>query len=139
MYLISLCKCFLVGRKFDLRVYVLVTSVSINAWTETILCSQKNEKLKHFINVCIQYVWLIICAVNKNGFKNRTQNSSHDLGFSSQYIPLKAWLYRDGFARFSSTRFSLSSIDDQCILFIINQGFCWCAVCSTVPVWKLHS
>ncbi|KAM3849927.1 putative tubulin polyglutamylase TTLL9 [Diretmus argenteus] len=43
------------GRKFDLRVYVLVTS----------------------------------------------------------YIPLKAWLYRDGFARFSSTRFSLSSIDDQ--------------------------
>ncbi|XP_076019484.1 putative tubulin polyglutamylase TTLL9 [Genypterus blacodes] len=43
------------GRKFDLRVYVLVTS----------------------------------------------------------YIPLKAWLYRDGFARFSSTRFSLSTIDDQ--------------------------
>ncbi|MED6282690.1 putative tubulin polyglutamylase ttll9 [Characodon lateralis] len=43
------------GRKFDLRVYVLVTS----------------------------------------------------------YIPLKAWLYRDGFARFSSTRFCLSSIDDK--------------------------
>ncbi|XP_056305040.1 probable tubulin polyglutamylase TTLL9 [Danio aesculapii] len=43
------------GRKFDLRVYVLVTS----------------------------------------------------------YIPLKSWLYRDGFARFSNTRFSLSSIDDQ--------------------------
>ncbi|KAL7860152.1 hypothetical protein SRHO_G00152990 [Serrasalmus rhombeus] len=43
------------GRKFDLRVYVLVTS----------------------------------------------------------YLPLKAWLYRDGFARFSNTRFSLSSIDDQ--------------------------
>ncbi|XP_065105925.2 probable tubulin polyglutamylase TTLL9 isoform X2 [Paramisgurnus dabryanus] len=43
------------GRKFDLRVYVLVTS----------------------------------------------------------YIPLKAWLYRDGFARFSNTRFSLNSIDDQ--------------------------
>ncbi|KAK2851251.1 hypothetical protein Q5P01_007527 [Channa striata] len=43
------------GRKFDLRVYVLVTS----------------------------------------------------------YLPLKAWLYRDGFARFSSTRFSLSSIDDK--------------------------
>ncbi|KAJ8344586.1 hypothetical protein AAFF_G00233470 [Aldrovandia affinis] len=43
------------GRKFDLRVYVLVTS----------------------------------------------------------YRPLKAWLYRDGFARFSGTRFSLASIRDQ--------------------------
>ncbi|XP_074825908.1 putative tubulin polyglutamylase TTLL9 isoform X2 [Natator depressus] len=31
----------------------------------------------------------------------------------SQYIPLKAWLYRDGFARFSNTRFTLSSIDDH--------------------------
>ncbi|XP_043946273.1 probable tubulin polyglutamylase TTLL9 isoform X1 [Protopterus annectens] len=45
------------GRKFDLRVYVLVTS----------------------------------------------------------YVPLKAWLYRDGFARFSNTRFTLNSIDDQYI------------------------
>ncbi|NXG38180.1 TTLL9 polyglutamylase, partial [Dromaius novaehollandiae] len=45
------------GRKFDLRVYVLVTS----------------------------------------------------------YIPLKAWLYRDGFARFSNTRFTLNSIDDHYI------------------------
>ncbi|XP_069809866.1 probable tubulin polyglutamylase TTLL9 isoform X3 [Dendropsophus ebraccatus] len=45
------------GRKFDLRVYVLVTS----------------------------------------------------------YTPLRAWLYRDGFARFSNTRFTLSSIDDQYI------------------------
>ncbi|KAM3618118.1 uncharacterized protein V6R79_015895 [Siganus canaliculatus] len=43
------------GRKFDLRVYVLVTS----------------------------------------------------------YVPLKAWLYRDGFARFSSTRFSISTINDK--------------------------
>ncbi|XP_052581877.1 probable tubulin polyglutamylase TTLL9 isoform X4 [Peromyscus californicus insignis] len=29
------------------------------------------------------------------------------------YIPLRAWLYRDGFARFSNTRFTLSSIDDH--------------------------
>ncbi|MGH0189539.1 UNVERIFIED_CONTAM: hypothetical protein FKN15_036465 [Acipenser sinensis] len=50
------------GRKFDLRVYVLVTS----------------------------------------------------------YVPLKAWLYRDGFARFSLTRFSLSCIDDHCILSSVD-------------------
>ncbi|XP_008316914.1 putative tubulin polyglutamylase TTLL9 isoform X1 [Cynoglossus semilaevis] len=31
----------------------------------------------------------------------------------SSYAPLKAWLYRDGFARFSNTRFSLNSIDDK--------------------------
>ncbi|XP_025114783.1 probable tubulin polyglutamylase TTLL9 isoform X2 [Pomacea canaliculata] len=43
------------GRKFDLRIYVLVTS----------------------------------------------------------YIPLKAWLYRSGFARFSNTRFSMKSIHDS--------------------------
>ncbi|XP_074067950.1 putative tubulin polyglutamylase TTLL9 isoform X1 [Macrotis lagotis] len=29
------------------------------------------------------------------------------------YIPLRAWLYRDGFVRFSNTRFTLSSIDDH--------------------------
>lgn len=31
----------------------------------------------------------------------------------TSYIPLKVWLYRDGFARFSNTRFSLNSLDDQ--------------------------
>ncbi|XP_064611159.1 probable tubulin polyglutamylase TTLL9 isoform X1 [Liolophura sinensis] len=31
------------------------------------------------------------------------------------YSPLKAWLYRSGFARFSNTRFSLNSIDDTYI------------------------
>ena len=41
-----------------------------------------------------------------------------------QYIPLKAWLYRDGFARFSSTRFSLSTIDDKCILSLPSL-FIW--------------
>ncbi|XP_077982124.1 putative tubulin polyglutamylase TTLL9 isoform X3 [Glandiceps talaboti] len=30
----------------------------------------------------------------------------------TSYVPLKAWLYRSGFARFSNTRFSLDSIDD---------------------------
>ena len=31
----------------------------------------------------------------------------------TSYLPLKVWLYRSGFARFSNTRFSLSSISDQ--------------------------
>ena len=30
----------------------------------------------------------------------------------TSYVPLKAWLYRSGFARFSNTRFSLDSISD---------------------------
>ena len=33
-----------------------------------------------------------------------------------QYVPLKAWLFREGFARLSNTRFSLETIDDTCIL-----------------------
>lgn len=36
--------------------------------------------------------------------------------FSFQFVPLKAWLYREGFARFSNTPYSLSTIDDKCIL-----------------------
>lgn len=31
----------------------------------------------------------------------------------TSYNPLKAWLYRSGFARFSNTRYSLESIDDS--------------------------
>ncbi|KAG7513259.1 putative tubulin polyglutamylase TTLL9 isoform X1 [Solea senegalensis] len=31
----------------------------------------------------------------------------------TSFNPLKAWLYRDGFARFSTTRFTLSIIDDK--------------------------
>lgn len=31
----------------------------------------------------------------------------------TSYVPLKAWLYRSGFARFSNTRYSLDSITDQ--------------------------
>ncbi|XP_026873723.2 probable tubulin polyglutamylase TTLL9 isoform X2 [Electrophorus electricus] len=60
------------GRKFDLRVYILVTS----------------------------------------------------------YLPLKAWLYRDGFARFSNTRFSLRTIDDQYV-HLTNV-----AVQKTAPVYN---
>lgn len=31
----------------------------------------------------------------------------------TSYVPIKAWLYRSGFARFSNTRFSLDSISDN--------------------------
>ena len=37
-----------------------------------------------------------------------------------QYNPLKVWLYRGGFARFSNSRFSLDSIEDTCILSLTN-------------------
>ncbi|XP_053706189.1 probable tubulin polyglutamylase TTLL9 isoform X2 [Synchiropus splendidus] len=36
-----------------------------------------------------------------------------DLRVYVLYVPLRAWLYRDGFARISNTRYSLSSIDDR--------------------------
>ncbi|XP_054624707.1 probable tubulin polyglutamylase TTLL9 isoform X2 [Dunckerocampus dactyliophorus] len=36
-----------------------------------------------------------------------------DLRVYVMYFPLKAWLYREGFARLSSTRFCLNSIDDK--------------------------
>ncbi|KAK2109787.1 putative tubulin polyglutamylase ttll9, partial [Saguinus oedipus] len=70
------------GRKFDLRVYVLVMSVS-------------NE----------------VGGPPPAGVKGWLD--SGDGGNGLQYIPLRAWLYRDGFARFSNTRFTLNSIDDQ--------------------------
>ena len=40
------------------------------------------------------------------------------MAFLLQYNPLKVWLYRGGFARFSNTRFSLDSIEDTCILIL---------------------
>lgn len=59
----------------------------------------KPEKRRVFCTVKLwQRVWIIVCTC------------------VLQYAPLKAWLYRDGFARFSNTRFSLSTIDDICIL-----------------------
>lgn len=35
--------------------------------------------------------------------------------FVTSYFPLKVWLYRSGFARFSNTRFSLDTINDSYI------------------------
>ena len=46
-------------------------------------------------------------------FLGLTINHTFDL---FQYNPLKVWLYRGGFARFSNSRFSLDSIEDTCIL-----------------------
>ena len=31
-------------------------------------------------------------------------------------MPLRAWLYRSGFARFSNTRYCMDTLDDTCIL-----------------------
>lgn len=45
--------------------------------------------------------------------------------FIFQFVPLKAWLYREGFARFSNTRYSLSTIEDKCIL-LHNHASTWC-------------
>ncbi|XP_015684586.1 probable tubulin polyglutamylase TTLL9, partial [Protobothrops mucrosquamatus] len=69
------------GRKFDLRVYVLVTS----------------------------------------------------------YLPLKAWLYRDGFARFSNTRFTLNTLDDQYIHLTNPDSKAitdWLSEGSSDPDWR---
>ncbi|CAH8625170.1 unnamed protein product [Dicrocoelium dendriticum] len=38
----------------------------------------------------------------------------------TSFNPMKVWVYRDGFARLSNTRFSLESIDDQCILLFLH-------------------
>lgn len=55
------------GKKFDVRLYVLVTSVS-----EEPSCG------------------------------------------GSQFRPLNVWLHREGFARFSHSRYSTNSVDDAC-------------------------
>ncbi|NXS44129.1 TTLL9 polyglutamylase, partial [Balaeniceps rex] len=39
----------------------------------------------------------------------------------SQYIPLKAWLYRGGFARFSNTRFTPTGRVDGCVLCVSHK------------------
>ena len=64
------------GKKFDIRIYVVVTSVIIS----------------------IYYFLLQIDSTI----------------FTKKFNPLKAYLYREGFARLSSTRFSLDSIADTC-------------------------
>lgn len=51
------------------------------------------------------YIFSIFCKLSRYVFHS-----------SLQYNPLKVWLYRSGFARFSNTRFSLDSIEDTCIL-----------------------
>ena len=37
-----------------------------------------------------------------------------------QYIPLKLWVFREGFARLSNTRYSVDSIDDTCEQFVLR-------------------
>lgn len=96
VYYITFYLFFSTGRKFDLRVYVLVTSVRTESCESQ--CFIQNVNFAACMNQC---VWTCGCV------------------FMFQYVPLRAWLYRDGFARFSSTRFSLSSIDDKCILFFL--------------------
>lgn len=56
--------------------------------------------------------------------------------FAFQFVPLKAWLYREGFARFSNTRYSLSTIDDKCIL-LHRQDAEILTLASPPLLWKL--
>ena len=76
------------GRKFDLRCYLLVTSVSASRGSSLLLSLLNN----------------IMCPV-------------------FQYIPLKLWVFREGFARLSNTRYSVDSIDDTCeqLVLMLNR------------------
>lgn len=87
------------GRKFDLRVYVLVTSVCTKTFFRKYFFPFPNTRFSYHI---------------------------------FQFVPLKAWLYREGFARFSNTRYSLSTIDDKCILL---HKYAWISP-SPPLLWK---
>lgn len=76
----------------------------------------------------IKIVWLVYVSWNfaliltrlyLYIFKNSCKLSRYVFNSYLQYNPLKVWLYRSGFARFSNTRFSLDSIEDTCILLIL--------------------
>lgn len=59
----------------------------------------------HFVSARVSYTFTYIYKLSLYVFHSYLQ-----------YNPLKVWLYRSGFARFSNTRFSLDSIEDTCIL-----------------------
>ena len=96
------------GRKFDLRVYVLVTFVSYLR-----SCSDNTTQYTYQCS-CRVYFFLMRVHFSVNHPSCPIIHIVYDLCL--QYIPLKFWLYRGGFARFSNTRFTPDSIDDSCIL-----------------------
>uniref|UniRef100_A0A1I8F225 Tubulin--tyrosine ligase-like protein 9 n=1 Tax=Macrostomum lignano TaxID=282301 RepID=A0A1I8F225_9PLAT len=91
------------GRKFDLRVYVLVMSVSGSRYTFGFLMLVMMLKLLPIQTSTSQ---------DPPPFRHLPPKILH------HYIPLKVYLYRDGFARFSNTRYTSDSIDDTCELRI---------------------
>lgn len=72
----------------------------------------------------LHHMVICMCICPRHYWKWYEYGYSYNNSYSIflKYLPLKAWLYRDGFARFSNTRFSLSSIDDQCILCICTYS-----------------